>query len=210
MNAVAEQYPHEHRPAAPAATGSSSAIADTATGKVVLRWIVTLLGPIVVAAAVAYLGAAAMKPVYAARAQFVFTAPQGGDISEQFRSTQTVVASGHTVLAPVSQALNVPLVKLEKDLSIDFPKGSAVMQLQYAGATGAAALNVLNAIVDQYTLALGDFDSAYTTDHRLLAPPFILEEPVQPRPLRAAAIGGAIGLVISLGVFALLQRSRMA
>ena len=173
-----------------------------------LRWALLLAGPVIVCGAVALIGAMAMKPIYAAQAELVFQPLQEGDITEQYRATQTVIVTGRTVLGPVAQTLGVAMEELTREFSATFPKGGAVMQLQYADPDVRVAVDTLNAILDRYTIALDGLETVDQATHRLLVPPFALEDPIQPRPLQALVVGAAVGLAISLGAFALFRRRR--
>jgi uncharacterized protein involved in exopolysaccharide biosynthesis len=169
-------------------------------------WAVLLLAPIVVCAAVAYLVSSALPEVFAARAELVFQAPPGREITEQYRATQTVLLTGRTVLAPVSTNVGIPVRDLTKAVRVAFPKGGAVMEVQVADRDGDRALSLLNAILDRYLLVREQIDADEEVEYRLLVAPYLDPEPVGPKPLQAAAIGGVLGIAISLAAFALLQR----
>ena len=174
-----------------------------------LFWIaVLLIVPIVVGGAVAFAASSLSTRIYGAQAELILRPQQSGDMAEKYLNTQPVVATGHTVLQPVSTSLGIPTEAIEKNLSIDFPRGSTVMQFQYSDADQSVAVNVLGAILDQYLSILAQMELVDGSTHQLLAPPFLLDRPVRPRPIQAAAIGAAIGLAISLGAFALIQLFR--
>ncbi len=45
---------------------------------------------------------------------------------------------------------------------------------------------------------------------RVLTPPFLLEEPVSPKPLRAAAVGAVVGMALAMiGIILWVQPWRM-
>ena len=171
-------------------------------------WSAVLALPIIACALAAFIGSSLSTPLYAARAELLFQPQLPGDVSEQFRATQAVVLTGRTVLTPLSSAFATPPDELAERLTVTFPKGSAVMEIQFADLDPARALSVLNAMLDRY-LALLDRTAANDQPrHQLLAPPYVLEDPIQPKPLQMGALGAAVGIAISLGLFALLQRRR--
>jgi capsular polysaccharide biosynthesis protein len=167
-----------------------------------------LLAPVVVSAIVAFVGASFLAPAYGARSEVVFHLQQSGDVTERYLATQAVIVRSQTILGPVSHALGIPVDTLDRELSVEFPKGSAVMRLEYADHEGSLALKVIQAIIDRYLLVLSETEGVDKTSHQLLAPPFLLDEPVRPKPIQAAAIGAAIGLALAIGAFALVQQSR--
>lgn len=169
-------------------------------------WIAVLvIAPIGVGAVAAFGASSFSTPIYGAQAELILRPQQSGDMAEKYLNTQPVVATSHTVLQPVSTSLGIPTEAIEKNLSIDFPRGSTVMQFQYSDADQSVAVKALGAILDQYLSILAQVELVDGSTHQLLAPPFLLDRPVRPRPMQAAAIGGAIGLAIGLGAFALIQ-----
>ena len=173
----------------------------------IVLWALLIAGPMVVAGAAAFGVAHLMPSVYAARTDLVFDTPQRST-TEEFRSTQAVIIAGRSILGPVSESTDIAVETLEKNLSVDFPKGGMVMRIQYADRSDATALSVVEAVLDQYVVVLGQTEGFGQPKYRLLVPPFVLERPVQPRPLQAAALGLAFGLSVGLGAAALAKRMR--
>jgi hypothetical protein len=164
--------------------------------------------PMVIAAIVAYIGSAAMPPVYAARSEIVLESLQGVEVPEQYRATQSVMTTGRSVLQPVSVTTGIAIEQLEDNLTVEFPKGSTLMRFQYADLDPTIALSTIGAVLDQYLAVVSQSDSYGLIAHRLLLPPFLLEQPIRPRPLRAAAIGAAVGLALGLGIAAAINLAR--
>jgi capsular polysaccharide biosynthesis protein len=174
-----------------------------------MRWVGLLVAPIIVSAGSAFFGdKLIVTPKYAARAELIFQLPAAADLPEQYRATQTVVATGQMVLAPVSDSLGIPIEQVQRNLTVDFPKNSAVMRLEYADPDKVVATDILDRILDQYLNILGEMESGGEATHKLLTPSFAIADPVRPRPMQAAAIGAVLGLAISLAALALVQRSR--
>lgn len=162
----------------------------------ILFWISMAIGSAAIAAIAAFAIASLQRPSYGARAEIALYAPELAELPEQYLTTQTLLVRSHTVLEPVSKLLQAPTDELEDNLSVDFPEGGALMRIQYVNRDSKVALRRLVAIVDGYLAVLEQLESRQSIRHDVLVPPFILEDPVQPRPLQAAAIGAAAGLTI--------------
>ncbi|HMR31267.1 MAG TPA: hypothetical protein PKA33_12965 [Amaricoccus sp.] len=167
-----------------------------------------LVLPALLCAAAAYGGATLLDKVYAARTEILFHLTRSGDQAERFLATQSVVVRSRTVLDPVAAELGVPAERIEKNLSVDFPKSSAVMRIEFATHSQTVALDVIRLVTQRYLQALRPIEAAEGASHQILVPPFLLDEPVWPRPLQATALGGLIGLAISVGLLALRQQRR--
>lgn len=165
-------------------------------------------GPVLFCATAALIASLLMNPIYAARAEIVFQPLREAEILEEYRATQIVIVSGHAVLGPISESLAVPFDELSRSLSASFPKGGALMHLQYADADPDTAVSALNSILDRYMIVLDDLEAVDQATYRLLVPPILLDDPVRPKPLQALALGLIVGGALSLGVFAMLARSR--
>lgn len=165
-----------------------------------------LILPALACAAAAYGGAMLLDKVYAARTEILFHLTRSGDHAERFLATQAVVAQSRTVVEPVAAELGVPTERIEKDLSVGFPRGSAVMRIEFSAHSQTAALDVIKLVTQRYLQALRPIEVAEGASHQILVPPFLLDEPVWPRPLQAAALGGLIGLALSAALVALRQQ----
>jgi uncharacterized protein involved in exopolysaccharide biosynthesis len=172
------------------------------------RWGLLLVLPVVLCAAAAFLFASGMPKVFAARAEIVFQPLGEGDVSEAYKATQTVILTGRTILGPTAQALQIPYDDLAAAFTVSFPKGGSVMQLQASDRDPRAAVNMLNLILDRYLAMLDRLEEADQAIHQLLVPPFQVEDPIQPQPLQALALGMIVGLAVSMSAFALDRRSR--
>lgn len=180
------------------------------SGRSLAGWILLIVAPMLVCGLVAFLVSTASVSIYAARAQIVFQAPADRDVTEQYRATQTVMLTGRTVLGQVSRTREIEYESLVDGLKVSFPNGGSIMELEFADRDRARALAALNAIIDRYLVVLDQVAGPEEITHRVLVPPFVDEQPVSPKPLQAAALGLVVGLAISLGALALLQRVRFA
>lgn len=166
-----------------------------------------LLASIILAAGAAAMAASRMDTVYAAEADILFNLGDRPDVLEKYLATQAVVARSRAVLDPVARNSGESIAMLEHNLTVEFPKGGAVMRLQYADKDADKAHDVLKTVVDGYVALLGR-SQFLDAGAEVLVPVFVLEEPIWPKPLQAAALGGAVGLALAIGGLALVQYRR--
>lgn len=159
-----------------------------------------------VGAAGGFAAAGYVDKVYAARSEIAFDLRGlDWDSSERFLATQVVIARSRTVLSPIGAALGIPIQELEDHFEVEKIGASGVVRLQYADESGALALDVTRALTNRYLAELRAFGGKESTGHWVLTPAFLLEAPIAPKPLRAAALGALAGLLV--GVAALLLRA---
>jgi capsular polysaccharide biosynthesis protein len=171
-------------------------------------WLMLLVLPVVVSAASAFAISQFIPPVYAARTETILHVPQSGDAVVRYLASQVAIIKSPAVLDAVSAKSGITAEQIDEQLRVEFPKGGNVMRIQYANKNRSAALDVTQKILAQYELIVSQIEESENTSHQVLSPPELLEEPVTPRPLQLGAIGGAIGLLISLAAFALTTRPR--
>ena len=193
-------------PAAEAAL-SRPAAAVAPPRRLTAGFLALLIAPALLCAAAAFGGALLLDKVYAARTEILFYLTRSGDHAERFLATQAVVAQSRTILGPVAAELGVPTERIEQDLSVGFPKGSSVMRLEFAAHSQTAALDVVKLVTQRYLNALRPIEAAEGASHQVLVPPFLLDEPVWPRPMQAIALGGLVGLAISAAFLAMRRQS---
>jgi len=192
------------RRSAPATAGPA---APEPWARVIGRFAVLLLAPMLTAGAGAYVVTEQSPRIYAAQSEIVFDVRDLSWASaERFLATQVVVARSRALLDPIAAAFDMPVRRLEEGLSVETVAQSGVLRLQYASPSAALAVEINRAITDRYLLHLRQFEQAWRGDHRLLTPTFLIEDPIAPRPLRAAAIGAVVGLAI--GAAGLVLRSQ--
>lgn len=176
-----------------------------------VTWAWLLVAPALVAATLASGVSMVLPNVYAAQAEIVFNARDpSAPVPEQARATQTVIVTGHNILQPVAAAAGLSVTKLEKALTAEFPRDGAVLRLQYGDRDGLAAQRILEGVVREYLAVLEGLKSPESVGFRLLTPPHILDQPISPRPLLAAAIGAAVGLFLAIAAMAAMLSLRPA
>lgn len=204
---MAELNVQQDDAAASPATGSGAAArANRVT--LAARFAAMMMLPILIGTAGGYFGARHMTPIFGAESEIMFAQRDRAEIAEQYLATQALIAQSRTVLQPVASDASTPLAQVQENLSIDFPKSSAIMRIRYIDEDPAHAFDMLQAIIEQYMALTGGSRSDERIVRQLLVPPFNLDEPVRPKPLQLAAIGGVIGLAIAIAGFAVLLQLR--
>jgi capsular polysaccharide biosynthesis protein len=168
-----------------------------------------LLALPVLAGSAAAVGTAQLAdPVYAARSEIIFDLRAlDWSATDRFLATQTVLAQTRGTLAPVAEALSIPVGELDSRLSAAMVGQSTVLRLEYRDRSRQRAVDVLGAVTDRYLATLRDLGRGPGGgSHRLLTPAYALDAPVEPQPFRAAALGAAVGLAIAIAGALLLRR----
>lgn len=161
------------------------------------KLVFVLILPVLVTPLVAFVAASQSKPIYAARSEVMLDLRRlPWDVAERVVATEIVVAQSRAILMPVANSFQIPVRDLERDLSPELIRNSSVVRLQYEHANPTLALDITRAITDRYVATLQNLSSEETRV-RILTPPFVLEEPISPKPLRAAAVGAAIGMMLA-------------
>jgi capsular polysaccharide biosynthesis protein len=171
-------------------------------------WLSLAVLPVLVSVTSAYLISQVLTPVYAARTEIILHVQQSGDAVVRYLASQVAIIKSSAILEPVSAKSGLKAESIDERLSVEFPKGGNVMRIQYANENSNVALDITQKILTQYELVVGQVEENESTSHQVLSQPRLLEKPVAPKPLQLAAIGGAIGLMISLGASVLVVRLR--
>jgi hypothetical protein len=189
---------------------SPAAPARRRRGRAIWRFALLALTPIVLAGLGAYAGGTLQPTMYAARSEIVFyvrTLGSSGS-ADRFLSTQPEIAASRSTLAPIAAEFGRSVEEIEKHLEVDLVRSSAMMRIEYADPSGTTALDVTRAITDRYLTLLRDLEVAEGAGHQVLSPAFLLEQPTEPRPLQAAAIGAVVGFAISFAGIIVLAQTR--
>ena len=173
-----------------------------------LRWLALLILPIFVCATSAFVISKFVPPVYGARTDLILHFQQSSDSVERYLANQAVIIKSPAVLGPVSEKTGITAEQLDKQLSVEFPKSGSVMRIQYENQSREIALDLTGKILAQFELVIGQNEIDENASHQVISPPALLERPVRPQSVQMAAIGGAIGVVISLMALALVRNLR--
>lgn len=175
------------------------------------RMTALLLVPVLLGAFGSFIISALSPTIYGARSEIVFSLRNmDWNLAERFLGTQLVIVQSRTTLGPVAQQFSIPISKLKDDLTVEIVRSSTVMRIEYRHHNAAAARDIVNAITDRYLLALREFEQVEGGSHRLLTPALLLDDPIAPHPLRAAAIGALVGLAIAAAAIVLRAQVRAA
>lgn len=160
--------------------------------------IVIALGTLMAAAAAAVAAALLVVPLHGVRSEILIDT-RGGDwtSTDRFLATQALVATSRSIVQPVAAAADVPLEELNARLSAEVVGRSSVLRLQYNDWDKSRALAVLGDLTSRYLAALRELERTTGTSHVILTPPYLMERPVAPRPLRSAALGAVAGFALT-------------
>jgi capsular polysaccharide biosynthesis protein len=163
------------------------------------QFILLLILPVLIAASAAFVVASQSQRVYAGRSEIVLDLRNlGWDTAERFIGTELAVAESRAVLAPVAEKFGVLVRDMERRLSAEPIRNSSIVRLQYEDPDPARALEITIAVTERYLSVLQELASQEDIRLRVLTPPFLLEEPVSPEPLRAAAVGAVVGMALAI------------
>jgi len=153
----------------------------------------------VILCALAGVGVAFMlTPKFAARADIMIHLQQPGDAVVRYHSSQAVIIRNRSFLAPIARDLQVEPDDMERNLTVDFPKGGDIMRIEYSDHDPGFALEALKRIILSWQTAALPVELEESAAHQIVAPPAVLSEPVFPQPLQFAALGAAIGVFLSM------------
>jgi capsular polysaccharide biosynthesis protein len=180
---------------------SSEQIYTVVDARAILRLALLFMLLASVGAAGGFAAAGYLDKVYAARSEIAFDLRGlDWDSSERFLETQTVIARSRTVLSPIGTALGIPVQELEGRFQVEKIGASSVVRLQYSDKSASLALDVVGALTNRYLAELRAFGGRESTGHWVLTPAFLLEAPIAPQPLRAAALGALAGFLVGVAL----------
>jgi uncharacterized protein involved in exopolysaccharide biosynthesis len=178
-----------------------------------LRLVALMTAIVILAVGTSFLLSAAREPVYGARAEILFTGDTAvsDTAAERRLDTQRVLLGSRAVLEPVSDSTGIAVEDLQEDVAASVIGSSQILELTVADRDPARAEAVAAAVVSSYLTLQSDVagDTDQADRAAVLTPPYLLDEPLRPRPLQSAAAGALIGIVIA-GVTGLVLLQRRA
>ena len=170
--------------------------------------------------------------VYGAQADILLTArPELSDAAvDRAMITQTMVVTSDPVLGPVASQAGVPLSRLRDEVSVDIVGRSSILRITVGDRDQTRAVQLVQLITAAYLRAPGAAptpavplptpagstapppsaaDVGAPIVPTVLVPATPLDQPLQPRPLRALAAGAILGLLVAAGVVTLVLRPRI-
>jgi non-specific protein-tyrosine kinase len=148
--------------------------------------------------------------VYGAQAAFILTPrPDLSDTAvDQALQTQMLIVTSPKVLQPVADRTGVPVPVLEDEVAAGIQGRSTVLQITVLDPDQQRALAIARAAAEAYGSAnpkpSGSQAPPITTS--ALTAAHALDQPVQPQPTRALAVGILVGLLAAGIVVVLLWR----
>lgn len=177
------------------------------------------LATVAVAAVTAYALAGLADPRYGARTDLLYGLGGAGSEPEADRllATQVVMLRSQAVIGPVAARHGIDPELLAERVTAELLDGSQVIQLTVSDRDPERALALATELADRYlevgraTLGGGAPQRPGDAGARTLTPPYLLSEPLWPRPLQAAAGGSIAGIVLAtalvLGAYRLRRRA---
>ncbi len=121
-------------------------------------------------------------------------------------ATHQVLLLRPSLLDDAAESVGRDPEQLTENVSVEIVEGSSLLRLQVVDPDRDRAERTAAVVADRY---VGIADLLAPTSNigrvRLVSPPTVLDEPVGPQPLRAAAAGALLGLVLVLAFLALLR-----
>jgi hypothetical protein len=196
-------------PAAAVPEAAASGRRSTGIGRILLSLALLLLLPVVLAATAGYVAATYLEEVRAGRSEIMFHLPElAGDAAGRFLATQPVVVRSYPVVEPVARAEAMPVSDILDNLDVTMVESSALMRIEYQDTDSERILRVLEAVTVGYLGLLRDIAMIEGASHRILSAPYLLEEPVGPKPIQAAAIAAVVGLAVAFAGLVILAQLR--
>lgn len=177
------------------------------------HWLALLAVLVVVVFAAAAGGWSLTRPTVAgARVDFILE--PGPDLSdaavEREIATQLLIAHSPSVLEPVATSVDRPLAAVTDAVSVGMVGGSNVLRITVADLDKTTAVSLATTVAREYQRAIGRIpavgDQPRPMQVIVLTPAELMSEPLAPRPLRALAAGGLVGLFVAAGLLLLLAR----
>jgi capsular polysaccharide biosynthesis protein len=150
--------------------------------------------------------------VYGARADILYVAPDAPlDVRQRSLATQGEVARSRAVLAAAAAQEGVPLDQLQDAVSVETGVQDDLLHITVSDEDRGVARRLAQAVATSYLGLAARVEGADARSRiRLLSPAYPLDDRLSPKPLRAAAVGLLLGLVLATGVAILLARRMSA
>ena len=147
-------------------------------------------------------------PEYAAVVELIHQPEDDSSVEgvDREMATHQVLLQRRTLLQEVADGAGRTTDELSDDLSVEIVDGSSVLRVELVDTYPERGRVTLDDLVERY-LASADRLTASSDigQLRALAPTDVLDEPVGPQPLRAAAAGVLLGILLAGVLLALLR-----
>jgi len=145
---------------------------------------------------------------YAAQVDLVLlpSSGSGADVINRDLATHQVLVTREPLVDDVARTVQRDPADLRRNLTAEAVEQSNVLRLQVVDQDRDRAQRTAHYLALEYTAAadqmVGTSDMANV---RMVGPATVLDQPVGPKPLQAAAAGTLLGLVLLAGFLALLR-----
>ncbi|HYN92800.1 MAG TPA: hypothetical protein VES42_03010 [Pilimelia sp.] len=173
---------------------------------------------IVAVFAAAAVGYSSLQPrVYGAQADFLITprSDLSDTAAERAMVTQVMIISSDPVLGPVAGRFKMSVSRLRDKVTAEMVGRSNLLRVTVADEDEVRALELVRLITAEYLTrsapapgALAGPGEEPPTRSAVLSPATLLEQPLQPQPIRALAAGVLLGLLAAAVAMVVLMRPR--
>jgi len=147
-------------------------------------------------------------PTYAAEVDLLHAPSDtsSSDSIERQLATHEVLLLRRSLLDAAAQSVGRDPDELAENVGVEIVEGSSVLRLQVVDEDSERAERTATFLADQYVSVAEELaPSSNIGPVRIISAPTVLDEPVGPQPLRAAAAGALLGLVLVLVFVATLR-----
>jgi capsular polysaccharide biosynthesis protein len=205
---------------------AASAPHRTATSIANLRLALLAVVIVMVGACAGYFGSLLLPEQYAARAELWYhlSRSQPNELLREDRilTTQLVMLQSQTVLEPLAHDHGMRPEDLRENVSAKVVDNSEIIEIEVRERRPERAQTLLDGLLDRY-LAIANSDSVLASPPqpstgvqaasgppaRILAPSYLVDRPVSPKPLLAAVAGAAVGFVLAALTVLMIARRRL-
>lgn len=205
--------PHERGAAGVRGNGDLGAPARTLTmWDALMRrpalWVTLCAAAIVlVTVASAYLIGGTGTTVYGARSDVLYETNRelSDAASDRARATQVTLVTSRAVLEPVAEQAGASVNKLTDRVSVDLGQDN-VLTVTVGDEDPASAELLAGGVISQYVKVAENRTSQARAS--VLTPAYLLDDPIEPKPVRAIAAGALVGLALASAFVAMVLQAR--
>lgn len=154
---------------------------------------------------------AALRSTYAVEVDLLHVASDGSTVDsiERELATNRVLLLRRPLIDEAADSVGRDPEQLRDNVSVEVVEASSVLRLRVLDHDPQRARAAAQQLVDRYLGSVGELRAwSHFGRLRILAAPSVLKEPVAPQPLRAAAAGALLGLVLAFAPLLVLRFRR--
>jgi capsular polysaccharide biosynthesis protein len=188
--------------------------------QLIRTWLPLVVGSVLVCALVAGVIAFQLGPTYSSEVRLLSGPSLTGSIDngdiiagQNLAPTYAELATTRQILerALAATGVDMSVEELQQSISTRVPVASGLISLTVSASDPNVAAQLANAIaaeLENYPAASASAKPDSNVTLTVIDPAVPAERPAGPRPLNAAALGAAIGLVLSLSIAFLVENVR--